>query len=33
MAGALLHLAMGDLDKLNPDNSEYSDSYRKAYAL
>lgn len=33
MAGALLHLAMGDLDKLDPDNSEYSDSYKKAYAL
>lgn len=33
MAGALLHLAMEDLDKLDPNNSEYSYSYKKAYAL
>ena len=33
MASALLHLAMGDLDKLDPDNIEYSSSYRKAYVL
>ena len=33
MAGVLLHWAMGDPEKLDPENSEYSPSCKKAYAL
>lgn len=33
MAGLLLHLAMGDPNKMNPDNKEYSVSFKKSYAL
>ena len=33
MAGVLLHWAMGDPEKLDPDNPEYSLSCKKAYAL
>ena len=33
MAGMLLHLAMGDPEKLDADHSEYSVSYHRAYAL
>ena len=33
MAGALLHLAMGDPRKWDPDSTEISASRRRAYAL
>ena len=33
MAGALLHLAMGDPEKMNSDNPAYTDLYKKAYTL
>ena len=33
MAGVLLHLAMGDPEKMDPVNSAYSASYKKAYIL
>ena len=33
MAGALLHLAMGDPEKMDPENPAYTDSFRKAYTL
>ncbi len=33
MAGMLLHLAMGDPERLDPDHPAYSASYRRAYAL
>ena len=33
MAGVLLHLAMGDPEKMGPENPVYSASFRKAYTL
>ena len=33
MAGVLLHLAMGDPEKTDPENSHYSSSFKKAYTL
>ena len=33
MAGLLLHLAMGDPERLNPDNPAYSASEKAAYAI
>ena len=33
MAGVLLHLAMGDPEKTNPENPAYNDSFKKAYTL
>ena len=33
MAGVLLHLAMGDPQKTDPDNTAYNTSFKKAYTL
>ena len=33
MAGVLLHLAMGDPEKTDPENATYSASFKKAYTL
>ena len=33
MAGALLHWAMGDPEKMDPGNPAYTDSFRKAYTI
>ena len=33
MAGVLLHLAMGDPQKTDPDNTAYNASFKKAYTL
>ena len=33
MAGVLLHLAMGDPQKTDPDNTAYNASFKKAYML
>lgn len=33
MAGVLLHLAMGDPEKTDPENSAYTASFKKAYTL
>ena len=33
MAGVLLHLAMGEPEKLDPEEKAYSTSYKKAYTL
>ena len=33
MAGVLLHLAMGNPEKTDPDNAAYSASFKKAYTL